>query len=208
MYRGILSPMPDRGDPNAPRSHTQAIHAPWRLSYMEMLGAEQRGAGEKPSGASGASFLRDYWLSPADDAKNHVIVRTGTESMGRGGLVMLNRYPYANGHLLVCLGAPRSRLLDYDDAQRAELWSLVDLATELCEATLEPQGVNIGVNQGSAAGAGVPEHVHVHVVPRWAGDVNFMSVCAQVRVIPSALDDMARRYGDTWARLKPKKVQG
>jgi len=196
--------MPDRGDPNAPRSHTQAIHAPWRISYMEMLGAEQRAEGA-PTGVKGASFLREYWLNPRQDATNRVVVRTGTEATGRGGLILLNKYPYANGHLLVCLGDARPRLLDYDEPARAELWSLVDLAVELCEATLQPQGVNVGVNQGSAAGAGVPEHVHVHVVPRWAGDVNFMSVCAQVRVIPSALDDMAKRYGEVWARLKPKK---
>lgn len=207
MYRRILSPMPDRGDPNATQSHTQAIHAPWRISYMEMLSAEQRAAEPAP-GAKGASFLRDYWLNPDRDGANRVIVRTGTERTGRGGLILLNKYPYANGHLLVCLGDARPRLLDYDDGARAELWSLVDLAVELCETTLQPQGVNVGVNQGAAAGAGVPEHVHVHVVPRWAGDVNFMSVCAQVRVIPSALDDMAKRYGEFWARLRPKKGQG
>lgn len=175
---------------------------------MEMLGAERResdAADGKP--VKGSSFLRDYWLQPASDAKNRVVVRTGTESTGRGGLVLLNKYPYANGHLLVCLGDPRPRLMDYGEAQRAELWSLVDLAVELCETALQPQGVNVGVNQGAAAGAGVPEHVHVHVVPRWAGDVNFMSVCAQVRVIPSALDDMAKRYTEVWSRLRPKKEQ-
>lgn len=170
-----------------------------------MLGAAEKSkrAGEAPAPdparpRAGSCFLREYWLNPERDEANLVVVRTGTEETGRGGLIMLNRYPYANGHLLVCLGRGRARLLDYSEAERAELWSLVDLATDLAERTLEPQGVNIGVNQGLAAGAGVPEHLHVHVVPRWGGDVNFMSVVGNIRVIPSALEEMAKRYREVW----------
>ncbi len=170
---------------------------------MDMLSAQGKIASPQKGQKSSSCFLRDYWLHPERDEQDHVIVRTGTEATGRGGLIMLNRYPYANGHLLVCLGKGRSRIHDYDDAQRAELWSLVDLAVDLCERTLEPQGVNVGVNQGAAAGAGVPEHVHAHVVPRWSGDVNFMSVCANIRVIPSALEDMARRYREVWKSIRP-----
>lgn len=186
-------------------SRAVALHAPWRLSYMEMLGkARAQGErGEEPE-TRAACFLREYWLHPERDEANHVIVRTGREEMGRGGLILLNKYPYANGHLLVSLGVGRSRLLDYDEAQRAELWSLVDLAVDLVERTLEPQGVNVGFNQGSAAGAGVPEHVHGHVVPRWAGDVNFMTVCANIRVIPSALEEMARRYREVWEEVRAR----
>jgi ATP adenylyltransferase len=176
------------------------LFAPWRLSYMKMLSAK-----DAPTASTGvqkgACFLREYWLNPADDEKNHVIVRTGTERTGRGGLILLNKYPYANGHVLVCLGEGRPRLLDYDEGQRQEFWSLVDLAVDLVERTLNPQGVNVGVNQGSAAGAGVPEHVHAHVVPRWAGDVNFMSVCANVRVIPGALEAMAGRMREAWGGI-------
>ena len=200
-------------------THATNLHAPWRRSYMDMLSAQMKSKGEaggEPQGgpalqsrasapATSSNFLRDYWLHPERDDANHVIVRTGTEDAtpSSGGLILLNRYPYANGHLLVCLAQPRMRLLDYTPDQRAELWSLVDLAVELCEKTLEPQGVNVGLNQGAAAGAGVPEHVHVHVVPRWGGDVNFMSAVASIRVIPSALDDMARRYRATWGRIRP-----
>ncbi len=173
---------------------------------MEML-SKQGGERQAGAKANASCFLRDYWLNPADDEKNHVIVRTGTEATppgGRGGLIMLNKYPYANGHLLVCLGESRGRLLEYSEAPRAELWSMVDLAVDLVERALNPQGVNIGVNQGHAAGAGVPEHVHAHVVPRWAGDVNFMSVCANVRVIPSALEEMARRMRGVWEEIKAR----
>lgn len=211
--------------PMSPASRPQALHAPWRLSYMDMLSAQDKvskGAGQgaasnpdKPRTAP--CFLRAFYLNPSQDSQNHVIVRTGMPGAAgphgesapgepapadRGGLILLNKYPYANGHLLVCLGEGRSRLLDYSEAQRAELWSLVDLAVDLVERALMPQGVNVGLNQGAAAGAGVPEHAHVHVVPRWAGDVNFMSVCAQVRVIPSALEDMARRMREVWEGVR------
>jgi len=181
---------------------------------MDMLGAAEKTTpgpkAEKSKVPTSSSFLREAWLNPQRDAQNHVIVRTGAENLraadgsARGGLIMLNKYPYANGHLLVCLGEPRSRLLDYSESQRAELWSLADLATDLCERTLEPQGVNVGLNQGVASGAGVPGHIHVHVVPRWLGDVNFMAVVANIRVIPSALEDMWRRYSAAWDKIRPR----
>lgn len=203
-----MTNQPDsRFDPGAIRN----LHAPWRMSYMDMLAAAAAAPGPAPAPARpAASFLRDAWLHPELDVERHVIVRTGAESLRdpdgapRGGLILLNKYPYSNGHLLVCLGDPRMRMLDYSPTQRAELWSLVDLAIDLCEQTLNPQGVNVGCNQGAAAGAGLPEHIHLHVVPRWGGDVNFMSVVANVRVIPSALDDMHRRYLDTWERIRPR----
>jgi len=156
---------------------------------------ETKGRGE-PRPASG-SFLRDYWLDPGSDERNHVIART------EAGIILLNRFPYSSGHLLVALGEPRPTLLDYTPNQRASLWALTDAAAELIQRALEPQGINIGVNQGRAAGAGVPEHLHVHLVPRWAGDVNFMTVAGQVRVISSALDRMAERYRRVWGERNP-----
>lgn len=166
----------------------EALHAPWRLAYLESLGdlARVEAAGEA------SSFLEAYWREPAGDEANYVIARTGA------GLIMLNRYPYANGHLLVCLGEARPTLLDYEPGQRADLWKLVELATDLMQRTLEPQGINTGINQGRAAGAGVPQHLHVHLVPRWGGDTNFMDVVGLVRVIPSSLEVMARRYREVW----------
>lgn len=138
--------------------------------------------------SDGGSFLLDYWRAPEDDAKNHVIVRSAH------GMILLNKYPYTNGHLLIALGDARPNLSDYEPEQRAQLWELVDRAVALCEKTLEPQGLNIGVNQGRAGGAGVPSHLHVHVMPRWVGDTNFITAVGGVRVIPSALELMYARY--------------
>lgn len=181
---------------------TPVLQAPWRLQYLEGLSETEKRAG--PPTASSGSFLRDYWGAPDRDESNHVLVRAkalrGSESCG--GMILLNGYPYANGHLLVALGDARPTLLDYDPDQRASLWRLTELATDLMQRALQPQGINIGINQGRAAGAGVPQHLHVHLVPRWGGDVNFMAVVGGIRVMPSSMEAMARRYRETWASIR------
>ncbi|RNC82726.1 MAG: HIT domain-containing protein [Phycisphaera sp.] len=174
------------------RQGPSQLDAPWRLKYIEAIGnvQEQQDAdkAKRKSRPDTGCFIRDYWLTPEDDIENHVIERTDQ------GMIFLNRYPYANGHLLVALGESRSRFLDYSANQRAALWALVDRANDLMEDTLEPHGINIGVNQGRAAGAGIPQHLHVHLVPRWEGDVNFITTVGDIRVIPGSLDAMAERY--------------
>jgi len=186
--------MTDARPPNpsgAPSRHQPpGLGAPWRLEYLE--GLKDGGGGGSPSTGS---FLRDYWLNPGTDTANHVIVRTSE------GMILLNAYPYSNGHLLVALGDPRPTLLDYDPAQRATLWTLTEVAAELVQRTLDPQGINIGINQGRAAGAGIPQHLHVHLVPRWGGDINFMTVVGNVRVIPSSLEAMAGKFRAVWERM-------
>jgi ATP adenylyltransferase len=169
--------------PSAP----EAIEAHWRLQYLESLGESERKAGGPPQAGSGSFFL-DYWLAPQNDAVNHVIYRN------QHGMVMLNKYPYASGHLLCALGGARPTLLDYSSPQREQLWKLVDVASAFCTTALQPQGLNIGVNQGRAAGAGVPQHLHAHVVPRWGGDVNFITVVGQIRVNSHSLQAMYDRF--------------
>jgi ATP adenylyltransferase len=162
-----------------------ALHAPWRLEYLEALGeAEKKQAAEDRE----TSFFADYWTRPELDETNHVLYRN------ERGMVLLNRFPYSNGHLLVALGDGRPRLLDYDADQQAMLMRLVALGAQLIELGLNPQGLNIGINQGRAAGAGVPTHLHAHLVPRWSGDTNFITVVGEVRIIPSSLESMARRF--------------
>ena len=178
------------GSDNRPAG-PEGLQAPWRLQYLESLGKDD----SAPKAGDGASFLSAYWAHSENDRANHVIARS------RAGMILLNAYPYANGHLLIALGKPRARLLEYDPADRAHFWMLVELACDLAERTLECQGLNMGINQGRAAGAGVPGHLHAHVVPRWAGDTNFITTVGQVRVVPQALEDMARRYRETWASM-------
>ncbi|MEL7472896.1 MAG: HIT domain-containing protein [Planctomycetota bacterium] len=182
-------PIPDGAGALGPAS----LHAPWRLQYLEDLDANERTAG--PPARDDIAFLRRYWETPEDDASNHVVARSDR------GMILLNAYPYTSGHLLVAMGEGRPRLLDYAPAQRAELWRLVDVAADLLERTLQPQGINIGVNQGRAAGAGVPQHLHAHLVPRWGGDTNFMQTVGQVRVIPASIDRMYERFAATWATM-------
>lgn len=181
-------------DATSPALGNATLQAPWRLEYLEKLGADEKRRG----GPSTGCFLRDYWLTPGDDLANHIVVRTPM------GMILLNGFPYANGHLLVALGEGRSRLVDYTPEQRAALWTLTDAAADLLEETLEPQGINLGVNQGRAAGAGVPQHLHVHLVPRWSGDINFMTVVGRVRVMPSSLEAMAARFRACWNRMGPR----
>lgn len=162
------------------------LWAPWRRAYLESLLAQEFDLDEVQP-AKG-SFLAEYWAQPERDEINHVIHRDAH------GMILLNRYPYANGHLLVALGEPRPTLLEYGESQRAAFWRLVDRAMALMECALAPQGVNVGINQGRAAGAGVPDHLHAHLVPRWNADTNFMSVVGAVRVIPDALSAMDARF--------------
>lgn len=188
-----------------PRTGPEAIWAPWRLEYLERVSAEERAqaapagpAAAREGGDAALCFLRANWLDPAADVRNHIIVRSAR------GMVLLNRYPYANGHLLVALGEGRARLLDYDEEDRRHFWRLVDAAVDLAETALEPQGINAGINQGRAAGAGVPDHLHAHIVPRWSGDTNFITTVGQIRVVPAALEAMATRMRAAWAAIEPR----
>ncbi|MBI1337708.1 MAG: HIT domain-containing protein [Phycisphaera sp.] len=105
------------------------------------------------------------------------------------GLMLLNRFPYTNGHLLI---APREHvgsLTDLTPQVRANLMELTVVGQQLLTDAMHPQGMNIGINLGRCAGAGLPGHIHIHIVPRWNGDTNFMPVFGQVRVIPQALEE-------------------
>ncbi len=169
----------------------ESIWAPWRMAYLRELAARGGGDGGRP--AAVRNFLLDAWRHPESDERNLVVWRTAE------GMLLLNRYPYANGHLLACLGDPRPSLADYGPRERAAFWRLVEQAAELVRATLAPQGLNIGINEGEAAGAGLPEHAHAHVVPRWNGDTNFMATVGAIRVIPDSLEAMAAAYRRTIA---------
>ncbi len=165
------------------------LWAPWRMEYIRQLGEAEQSQG--PGGAAGAlgeppgCFLCDAASCGSDDAiRRRRLVLVSDER----GMLMLNRYPYTNGHLLVAPNEHLPDLLDMSPPQRAALVELTCVGQQLLNDALNPQGLNIGVNIGRSAGAGVPGHVHIHIVPRWAGDTNFMSTVGQIRVIPQAIE--------------------
>ncbi|HXI12435.1 MAG TPA: HIT domain-containing protein [Thermoanaerobaculia bacterium] len=117
-------------------------------------------------------------------------------------LVMLNRYPYANGHLMV---APRAHLARLDESSDSTLLPLIRLTAEaqrILSDTYHPNGFNIGMNLGEAAGAGIADHYHMHVVPRWTGDSNFMTVTAQTRLVPETLEQTFTKLRPQFSRLE------
>ena len=115
---------------------------------------------------------------------------------GETSFVMMNLYPYTSGHLLIIPFRHVSQVEDLLPAEKQEMFDLVDISVRVLKEVLKPEGFNIGMNLGTVAGAGVDDHFHIHIVPRWRGDSNFMSVLGEVRVIP---EDVSR----TWELLMP-----
>jgi ATP adenylyltransferase len=116
-----------------------------------------------------------------DSAENLIAYR------GRYAFVILNRYPYTSGHLMVVPFEHKSNLEELDSETRAEMMELTARCMRVLRQIYNPQGFNMGANIGEAAGAGIKEHVHIHIVPRWAGDTNFMSAVGETRVLPETL---------------------
>lgn len=150
---------------------TASIWAPWRLEYIKSVTADKPGC-----------FLCEAAREPENDRCHLVVARTAS------ALLMLNRYPYVNGHLLVAPYAHVAQLEDLPSEHRADMLELALHGQHLLENAMNPQGFNIGFNIGRCAGAGLPGHIHMHIVPRWNGDINFMTTVGQVRVIPQAID--------------------
>jgi ATP adenylyltransferase len=126
-------------------------------------------------------------LSKTDSAENLIAFR------GASAFVILNRYPYTSGHLMVIPFEHQATLEELDSATRAEMMELTTRCTTILKKIYNPQGFNIGVNMGEAAGAGVLGHVHIHIVPRWKGDTNFMSTVGETRVLPEELESTYNR---------------
>ena len=121
------------------------------------------------------------------DEENHILYR------GEHCFMMLNRYPYNPGHLMIAPYQHVSSIEKLESATLAELMSQAQLALRALRQTMQPDGFNLGINDGKVAGAGIADHVHMHVVPRWNGDTNFMPIIADVKVIPESLDNTYRQ---------------
>jgi ATP adenylyltransferase len=156
----------------------ERLWAPWRLEYV--------GAAERPAGCLFCGMLEQ------DDEEALIVHR------GAACFVVLNRYPYASSHLMVAPRRHVARPGDLDASERAELWELLDRSLAALAAAFAPHGYNAGLNLGRVAGAGVEDHLHLHVVPRWNGDTNFMPVLADIRVMPQHLHDTWRALRDAW----------
>ena len=171
---------------------TENIWAPWRMAYIQQLDQDDGPPQKAPC------FLCDAVGAQPDtkDGKNRLLLINDDR-----GLMLLNRYPYTNGHLLVAPGEHFAELSDLSASGRARLMELTHLAERLVRAAMNAQGVNIGINLGRCAGAGLPGHVHVHIVPRWSGDTNFITAVGQVRVVPEALEQSHVRLSQALAQM-------
>jgi ATP adenylyltransferase len=154
------------------------LWAPWRLEYIKR-------ADELP----GCVFC----LAAGGDDEEGFVVHRGTRAFA-----LLNTFPYSSGHLMVAPFRHGADFGDLDDAEALEMHRLTARALAALSAVYAPQGYNIGWNLGRIAGAGILDHVHVHVVPRWAGDTNFMPVLADVKVLPEHLAETRRRLAAAW----------
>lgn len=150
----------------------QQLWAPWRMEFIRAPKEEE------------CFLCRILREGPEKDADNLVIRR------GRTCLLLMNRYPYNGGHLLVAPHRHIGTLGALTSEEMQEMMEVAGLGERLLESVAHPDGYNLGINQGAAAGAGLKDHLHMHIVPRWEGDTNFMPVLGRVRVMPQALEEM------------------
>jgi ATP adenylyltransferase len=151
-----------------PKEHIESLWAPWRVEYFQ---AEHR---------TGWDFLTEAAQSD-DDAAHLVVARR------KSAFLIMNKYPYSAGHLMAVPYRKTSRMEDLAEGEILELWELVIHAQKLLKEAVRAQGFNVGWNLERAAGAGVDDHLHIHIVPRWVGDSNFLAVIGGTRIIPEGL---------------------
>ena len=153
----------------------QTLYAPWRLDYIKAVADGPK-----------ECFLCALAKAPEKDDAHYVLARTAHS------VLLLNKFPYVNGHLLVAPYRHVATLEECTSEERADIMEQLVLGQKLLTRAMNPQGFNLGVNIGKCSGAGVPGHIHAHIVPRWNGDINFMSIIGNVRIIPQALEEAFR----------------
>ena len=159
----------------------KSLWAPWRIEYIK---------GEKGDGCI-------FCEKPKEEAnKNNLILYKG-----KTGFIIMNRYPYSNGHLMAVPYKHTSELSDLDSAERLELMDLTSMCIDILGA-FNAEGFNVGMNMGIAGGAGIDDHLHYHIVPRWSGDTNYMPIIADVKIMPEYLEDTYEALSDEIKNLE------
>jgi ATP adenylyltransferase len=155
------------------------LWSPWRMNYISR--------GEKPDGCIFCNACA------CQDGEENLVI-----SRGKQAFVILNRYPYTSGHIMVVPYAHQPSLVSLDESTLGEMMRLINQGLHTIEKIYQPHGFNVGANIGSMAGAGVADHVHFHLVPRWGGDTNFMTTVGATRVLPEELSQTYHRLKDGW----------
>ncbi|MFV0338316.1 MAG: HIT family protein [Chthoniobacterales bacterium] len=151
-----------------PKQHIESLWSPWRVEYFD---AEYKAS-------------RDFLLEAAeatDDAEHLVVCRRAT------AFLIMNKYPYASGHLMAVPNRKVCEMRDLGEKEQIDIWKLCVRAQDILRDVVRAQGFNVGLNVGRAGGAGVQDHMHWHIVPRWEGDSNFMAVVGNTRILPQGL---------------------
>lgn len=169
-------------------SSLERLWAGWRSDYMQSV------TGKPPSHAEGDCVFCGILASGRPDDETHIVWRDPAGA----ALAILNAYPYTSGHLMVMPTRHVADLERLTPDEASALWSTLSSAVVALKAAYGPDGINVGANLGKSAGAGVPGHFHLHAVPRWNGDTNFMTAVADTRVLPEALSVSAARLRASW----------
>lgn len=150
------------------------LYAPWRMEYIAGI-----------SKTDGCFICEAVAAKSEEEKRNRLILWSSDQS-----IILINRYPYTNGHLLIAPRAHKADLEDLSSEEQLDLQTQTIECIRLLKKAMSPQGFNLGINLGRCAGAGLPGHIHQHVVPRWGGDTNFMTAVGEVRVVPEAMSHL------------------
>src|ERR1700693_5449849 len=171
-----------------PKREIETLWCPWRVEYFER---------EKPN-----TDLLPETARTSDDAAHLVVTRR------KNAFLMMNRYPYAVGHLMAAPYRKTADLSSLGENEIIELWNLVTHAQALLRAAIKAQGFNVGLNLGECAGAGIVDHLHLHIVPRWNGDTNFMPILTGTRMLSAGLRTLYDKVIEAQARIETPQSRG
>ena len=191
----IRLPTPEaKSTPLQPEPNVGRLDATWRGAYIESATKAERDdvADGFDVGDEARCVFCSILTSGRPDNETHIVHR------GVSAMAILNAYPYTSGHVMVMPLRHVGELTDLAEGERNELIAMLTEANAAVKKVYQPDGANVGINLGRAAGAGVPGHLHVHLVPRWNGDTNFMTSIAEVRVVPESLDRTRTKLTDAW----------